>query len=154
MSDDFDTFLNFERAKAGHTNEPAQIADYPEHVVETLRVFNRVWCPPPLAIPKKRQSSKFKQWINDLEELEDLCSTNARFELALKMATDVYQTKGYTFIVDSPLKLKNLIITALSEINRKKQQETVAEPDVVRKTDHQKTSKTFDDLRESLIEGD
>ena len=155
MNDDFGTFLKFERAKQQHGNEPAQIADYPEHVVETLRVFNRVWCPPPLAIPNKRQKSKFKQWVSDLEYLEDLCGTNKRFEQALQQAVKVYREKNYTFIVDTPLKFKNMITTALAQMNQTKQGEFVAEEKVIKTdVDKKESLRMFDALKNSLVDGD
>lgn len=155
MSNDFDVFLKFEKKKAEHGNEPANIADYPDNVVGTLRVFNKVWCPPALAIPSKRQKSKFNQWVKDLQTLEDLCGDNARFEIALRMALAVYEnySREYQFIVDTPLKLKNLIITALSQMNRAKQEESIPEPVVVKSTDKAKTKKMLGDLRDSLTEG-
>ena len=151
MPDKFDVFLQFERDKHAHGNEPEQIEDYPETVVGTLRIFNKVWCPPPMAIPTKRQSSKFKQWIKDLAYLENLCGTNAVFEKVLKRAVATYREKNYSFVVDSPIKFKNMIITELAKIRQDKNAETVSEaPVVVTEDGKKKALNTIKNLRESL----
>ena len=156
MKDAFESFLNFERAKQKHGNEPSQISDYPEDVVETLRVFNKIWCPPSMAIPTKRQKSKFEQWVKDLRTIEDLCGTNARFEVALKVVLATYEgySMEYQFVVDTPLKLKNLLVKVLSEMNRKKQAETVVEPEVQHPVDKVRTMKMLNELKKSLEEGE
>lgn len=153
--DDFNTFLKFEKAKSLHGNEPSQIADYPDNVVETLRVFNKVWCPPPLMIPSKRQKSKYLQWIKELESLEDLCGTNTKFEDVLRTVTETYnqnRSRGFTFVVDTPLKLKNMIITELSAMNRKKAEESQPEPVVEITPDLERTSRNIKILKDMLSE--
>lgn len=102
--------------------EPAQIADYPEHVIETLRTFYRLWKPPERAIPSKQLRGQFQRWVMGLDELNNLAGD--KIHVALQKAFERYEAMSQKFIVSNPSAVKKLVIDVLSQMNREEESKT------------------------------
>jgi len=101
-------------------NYPEQVYDYPETVVEILKVFYDEWNLPSGAIPTKRQKGKFNLWSSELVRVEDICGTLEIAREAYRRAKLRYDSTDRQFrpIVWKPLSLEKYLIDAVSEIKR------------------------------------
>jgi hypothetical protein len=99
-------------------NEMAVISDYPEIVTEILRKFISIWMLPEVAIPTKRESSKYKQWILELQEIERVCSGD--ISCVMSKAYQNYTDRKMDFMVSHPLAIKKLLIDTVAKMAREK----------------------------------
>jgi hypothetical protein len=94
-----------------------QEADYPETIFSILHAYIKVWQPPSGAVPRKRQKTKFIQWVSELDQLSQIVSAN--HEEIFTIALETYNL-GNQFVVGHPLALRQLLIDAVSKFNRNK----------------------------------
>lgn len=101
--------------------DPIQLSDYPERVVQTLRTFYFVWKIPSYIIPSKKQESKFKEWIIQLDDLNGICPVNSKMEIAMKMAKETYDGFFKKFMVIRPASVRTLLADAVRRLNDEKE---------------------------------
>lgn len=100
-------------------NLPEHFSDYPEQVYETLVLFYKIWELQPLAVPNRRQKSKFSQWVVELEKMTDICGTLERTKIGLTDAYKFYTTLNKPRpIVYAPSIVFDWLIHALTEHDR------------------------------------
>lgn len=95
-------------------NEPPQFGDYPEYVLDALRKFVKIFEFPSRAIPYKRNSSQFKMWITQFDQIQTLCGKEL-FK-AMKLAKEKIDSLPYNYIIDKPIRIKPFLIDALKDI--------------------------------------
>lgn len=118
----FDGYL-WAASLAGNSGEAQQINDYPEQVIETLKLFYKIFRLPSGAIPTKRQKSKYNEWVSQLQELQIICPTNKIMEWAMNNAFNKYNAMSSKFIIARPLAIKKLLIDAMREIPKIEKEE-------------------------------
>jgi hypothetical protein len=112
---------------AAQRKEPAQFADYPEHVLQTIRTFQKLWQLPERAIPSKELSGQFQRWVVALNELNQIIGRDIND--VLTEAFNKYDAMGKNrFIVSSPAAIKKLVIDVVAERNRRMASEKENEP--------------------------
>lgn len=132
--DMFDAIM-LQQKKFEEMDEPEQISDYPETTIETLRLFQKLWILPYNAIPSKHLRGRFAQWINELDQLNQICGNDINKSMTL--AFEKWSKMKNRFIVSHPLAIRSLLIDAVAELNRgnkKKKDEQLASPEKVKST--------------------
>lgn len=104
-------------------DDPIQLMDYPETVVQTLRLFYKIWNIPSYTIPSKKSKSKFDDWVLQLTELNSVCPSSAKMERAMKIAKETYQDLSKKFPVFRPLAIRNLIADSVRRMNDEEEQD-------------------------------
>jgi exonuclease III len=120
--DIFDAIL-IQEQKVSKMDIPEQIYDYPEHVLDTLLLFNKIWMLPHRSIPQRLLKGRFEQWINELNEINELCGSQKNVEEAMNMSLKSYESMKNRFPVSHPSAIRKLIIAAMGDINRRKAKE-------------------------------
>lgn len=100
--------------------EPEQVSDYPETVLETLRLFNRIFMLPRASIPPKYIKGRYEQWVKELQALNEVAGNSKLMLEAMTIAREMYDQLKKRFIISHPLAIKNLLIDAVGQINRNK----------------------------------
>jgi hypothetical protein len=113
----------FYQKKAEEKNVPSAIYDYPEHVLDTLLLFNKIWMLPARSIPQKLLKGRYSQWILELNEINELCGNQKNVEEAMSMSLKSYESMKNRFPVSHPSAIRKLIIAAMGDINRRKAKE-------------------------------
>ncbi len=106
----------FYQKKSNENNLPDVIYDYPETVIEKLKLFYRLWSIPVYAIPSKTIRGRYSEWVKELQELQ---AENDLVDV-MTLAADIYWNMNKRFIISRPLSIKKLMIEADSEINHRK----------------------------------
>ena len=106
----------FYQSQAEEKNLPSQIYDYPEHVLSTLIMFQKLWMLPEHTVPKKELRGRFSQYITELNELNEIAGS--RINEALTRAYKKYDDMTKRFIVSHPAAIKKLLIDVVAEMNR------------------------------------
>lgn len=131
----------------GLIGEPSHIADYPEQVLNTLKLFVKIFGLPNGAVPSRRSKGKFSNWIKGLQELEKICPAN--MEECLHLALKTFEDMGKPFLIYQPQSIEKLLINAVAERNRLVQQEQeVAELHNQKFADPKEVSKRLGNLFE------
>ena len=100
---------------ASLASEPEQISSYPEHVIDTLRAFYKVFNLPEGAIPSRKKAG-FDKWIIQLEDLNKLFTTKERMYMAMERAHNNYVNGTYKPPIYQPLSIKQFLINAIREL--------------------------------------
>ncbi len=109
--------------KANELSMPSQVYEYPEDVLQTLILFQKLWMLPANAIPSKQLRGRFAQWLKELQELNSLVKNNQEMQEILPIVFSEYEKLSKRFIVSHPLAIKQFMIGIMSEINRNKTKE-------------------------------
>lgn len=97
--------------------DPIQFSDYPETVVETLRLFYNTWKIPSYIIPSKKSKSKFEDWINQLTDLNGICPNGKKMSRAMEMTKEDFDRLPKQFMIVRPASIRNLLINSVRKIN-------------------------------------
>jgi len=116
--DYMDAYIERAREKSGGYKIPNVVYDYPETLVDLLKCFVEIWCPPEGAIPSKKQKGKYNNWVLQLEDLNKLFSNTERMKLAMKYSYDKYEREGHHKIIHQPATIKPILIDGISELRR------------------------------------
>lgn len=98
-------------------SDPIQFSDYPETVVGTLRLFYNTWKIPSYIIPSKKSKSKFKEWINQLIDLNGICPNDKKMRLAMEIAKEDFDRFPKQFMIVRPASIRTLLINSVRKIN-------------------------------------
>ena len=100
----------------GLIGEPSHIADYPETVQSTLKIFIKAFGLPNGAIPSRRSKGKFANWIMGLQELEQICPVG--MEEMMQACVKRYEDMGKCFLIYQPQSIRKILIDVVAERNR------------------------------------
>ena len=98
---------------------PPVIDDYPESIIELLKIFHKVWLLPEGAVPSKKQDAKYKEWVLQLTQLSLLLANSQQAQEAMQLAYNKYEKLSSKFIIARPIAIKSLLVDAVGEINRR-----------------------------------
>lgn len=110
----FDGYL-WKAELAQREQEPEQISDYPEHVVDVLRGFYRVFNLPEGAIPSKGKKG-YSNWVLQLESISRLFSSNKTMLLAMNRSKKIYDGQSNKFIIYEPASIRKLLIESIRQL--------------------------------------
>lgn len=102
-------------------NDPVQFLDYPETVVQTLRILYTKIKFPSAIIPRKKTKSKFEEWIKELQEIISICPNSKKLEMAIDKIVEKKDNGKLRFIFSRPASIKNFLIDVVAEINREEE---------------------------------
>ena len=111
-------------------NDPVQFSDYPERVLNALRIFHRETKIPTVIIPSKKTKSKFQEWVNELDELIAICPTSEKFEKAIKRVMIKKDVEKMRFTIARPASIKNILVDVVAEMAREEEKNVNSNPNV------------------------
>ncbi len=117
---------------------PVVVYDYPEILVPLLVALVEIWGFPEGSIPNKKNETKFNNWINQLETLNKLFSSEARMKLAMKYSLQKYKERGDKSIIHQPMSLHKILTDGIRELR------------IIEKANKEKTEVTQKASKESI----
>lgn len=132
-------------------SDPVQFSDYPERVLNTLRIFYSVWKIPSHIIPSVKNKSKFEEWLLQLDELNAICPNTEKMRKAMELSLTTYNEMKSKFMVIRPASIKSLLANSVAQINREAESLPAQESIVVSASKEEKL-KTVKSLKNFLEE--
>lgn len=128
--------------------DPQSVLDYPETVIQTLRLFYDVWKIPEGAIPSKKQKSNYARWINELTELNTICPSSGKMRLALMRALKLYEETEKKVPVSRPSDIKQYLVSVVADMKRADEDNK----NRILSTDTESEKKDFSNKLKNLLE--
>jgi hypothetical protein len=125
--DMLDGILFYEKKASEMSQYAPQTWDYPETLIETLKVLQDIWGISERIIPQKFQRGKYNNWVLQLQNVRNLFSSDAIMLFAMKRAYDKYRNGDNHFFVCEPASIVKLLKDTIAELRREEKRKVEVE---------------------------